>query len=570
MDNRFPLPSLPDTGTPGRATKFSIVMPCFNEARTLKKAVAKVLQIADEQLSLELIIVDDASTDQSLAIAKELAAAHPEIIVLSHEKNQGKGAALRTGFKEATGDFVGIQDADLEYNPMDLRRLLIPLINDDADVVIGSRFLTSDFHRVLYFWHSLGNRFLTFISNMFTDLNLSDMETCYKVFRRDVIQGIDIKEDRFGFEPEIIAKVAHERLRIFEIGISYHGRTYEEGKKIGFKDGLRALYCIIHYNAYRSPLPIQFLFYLLVGGTAAFVNISVFSGLYFFGNNVNIAAPAAFVLAAVVNYVLSILFIFRQGAKWNPVVEQVIYWTFASLICLLDWWATKSLIISGMTPLFAKTIACIIGLLFNFFGRRLFVFPEGVTRGYGFLEAFLAKERARMAGRLIPSSFRQGRILDIGCGSIPFFLLNTDFNEKYGVDPVVNPDRTDDDIILRQCDVGHHYQLDFEDGFFDVVTMLAVFEHIEKEKLPLVLTEIKRVLKGGGRFILTTPAPWTDRLLRFMAWLRLVTPDEIDEHQDAYSHRAITDYLCQAGFERERVVLGYFELFFNIWAYAEK
>ena len=351
-------------------------MPCFNEERTLEKAARKVLQIADEELSLELIIVDDASTDQSLALAKELAAAHPEIILLSHEKNQGKGAALRTGFQKATGDFVGIQDADLEYNPMEFRRLLMPLISGDADVVIGSRFLTAEFHRVLYFWHSLGNRFLTFISNMFTDLNLTDMETCYKVFRREVIQGIDIEEDRFGFEPEIIAKVAHQHLRIYEIGISYHGRTYEEGKKIGVKDGLRALYCIIHYNAYRSPLPIQFLFYLLAGGTAAFVNISVFLALFGFGSSVDVAAPVAFVLAALVNYILSILLIFRQGAKWNPVTEQLIYWSFAALICLLDWWVTKSLILSGMSPLFSKTIACFIGLLFNFIGRRLFVFPE--------------------------------------------------------------------------------------------------------------------------------------------------------------------------------------------------
>ena len=207
----------------GRVTKFSIVIPCFNEEKTLKVCVERVMKIADESLFLEIIIVDDCSSDGSLSVARELESKHSEILVLHHEKNQGKGAALRTGFQKAIGDFVAVQDADLEYDPMDLKRLLVPLINGDADVVFGSRFLSYGVHRVLYFWHYLGNRFLTFMSNMFTDLNLTDMETCYKVFRREVIQGIQIRENRFGFEPEIVAKVAQMRLRIFEMGISYYG-----------------------------------------------------------------------------------------------------------------------------------------------------------------------------------------------------------------------------------------------------------------------------------------------------------------------------------------------------------
>lgn len=190
------------------STKLSIVIPCYNEEKTIKECAERVLEITDDNLSLELIIVDDHSTDNSYSIARELERNHSEIKVFRHEKNSGKGAALRSAFKMATGDFVAVQDADLEYDPNDLKKLIVPLMEDKADVVLGSRFLSTGAHRVLYFWHSLGDRFLTFLSNMFTDLNLTDMETCYKVFRKDVIQAIAIKENRFGFEPEIVAKVA--------------------------------------------------------------------------------------------------------------------------------------------------------------------------------------------------------------------------------------------------------------------------------------------------------------------------------------------------------------------------
>jgi hypothetical protein len=196
---------------PSRVT-LSLVIPCYNEEKTLEACIDKVLAIADDTLDLELIIVDDCSKDRSLEVAQSLKSRIPNLVVLHHEKNQGKGAALRTGFTHATGHFVAVQDADLEYDPMDLKRLLIPLRNGEADVVLGSRFLSLGYHRVLYFWHSLGNRFLTLLSNMLTDLNLTDMETCYKVFRRDVIQSIDIEENRFGFEPEVVAKIAQRRL----------------------------------------------------------------------------------------------------------------------------------------------------------------------------------------------------------------------------------------------------------------------------------------------------------------------------------------------------------------------
>jgi glycosyltransferase involved in cell wall biosynthesis len=359
-----------------RVNKLSVIIPCFNEERTLKRCVERVMEITDENLSLEIIIVDDASADKSLAVGRELEREHQEISVLHLDSNQGKGAALRAGFKKATGDFVAVHDADMEYDPMDLKRLLVPLINNRADMVLGSRFLSTGAHRVLYFWHYLGNRFLTFFSNMFTDLNLTDMETCYKVFRREIIQSIDIKENRFGFEPEIVAKIAHMRLRIFEMGISYEGRTYEEGKKIGAKDGLRAIYCIFRYNAYRAPMPVQFLLYLLIGGFAAVVNFFVFLGMISTGWSIIICAPIAFLIAAGVNYLLCILFLFRHKARWNSISEILLFLLVVTMIGVLDLGITKMLFDMGSSPALAKFVATMMGLVLNFSGRRFLVFPE--------------------------------------------------------------------------------------------------------------------------------------------------------------------------------------------------
>lgn len=356
--------------------KLSIVIPCFNEARTLQQCVEKVLQIADNTLQLEIIIVDDFSTDESNMIADNLAKKHAGISVLHHEENQGKGAALRTGIQKASGDFVAIQDADLEYEPMELKRLLEPLTKGQADVVFGSRFLSYGFHRVLYFWHSLGNHFLTFLSNMFTDLNLTDMEACYKVFRRDVIQSIQIEENRFGFEPEIVAKVAQMRLRIYEMGISYQGRTYAEGKKIKMKDGFRALYCIFRYNAHKAPIPVQFMIYLFIGGLAAIVNLFVFLGMFSAGLNIAISAPAAFIIAAVVNYFLCILLLFKRNIKWNSAPETLLYCLLVGAVAFLDLGITKSLLAAGISPAPSKFIATGFALTFNFIGRRFLIFPE--------------------------------------------------------------------------------------------------------------------------------------------------------------------------------------------------
>ena len=225
--------------------RLSVVMPVYNERATVREVIGRVLAVP---IDIELLCIDDGSSDGSREILAELQQKHPQIRALLQPRNMGKGAALRRGIQEATGDFVIIQDADLEYDPSEYPQLLEPLIQGRADVVFGSRFLGGGPHRVLYFWHSVGNWILTLLSNCFTNINLSDMETCYKVFRREVIQSIPLEEDRFGFEPEITVKVARRKLRIYEVGISYSGRTYEEGKKIGWKDGVRALYCLVKYS----------------------------------------------------------------------------------------------------------------------------------------------------------------------------------------------------------------------------------------------------------------------------------------------------------------------------------
>jgi glycosyltransferase involved in cell wall biosynthesis len=240
-----------DGGQAAQVPCLSVVMPCYNELATVETCVAAVLA---SPYTRELVIVDDGSTDGTTDILERLSAADDRVRVFLQPFNQGKGAALRRGFAEATADFVVVQDADLEYDPSDYEALLAPLLDGRADVVFGSRFLGRGAHRVLYFWHTVGNRFLTLMSNAATDLNLTDMETCYKVFRREVVQGLELEEDRFGIEPEITAKVAAGGWRIYEVGISYAGRTYAEGKKISWRDGVRAVVCIVRYSPVLARL----------------------------------------------------------------------------------------------------------------------------------------------------------------------------------------------------------------------------------------------------------------------------------------------------------------------------
>jgi len=227
----------------------SVVVPCYNEAETVVATIERLLNLP---FVFEIVVVDDGSTDSSAELVEQIR--HERMRFIRQPVNRGKGAALRRGFAEVTGRFVVVQDADLEYNPADLARLLVPLRDGRADVVYGSRFMSSAEHRVVYYWHSLGNRVLTTLSNMATNINLTDMETCYKVFRTDLIQSLDLVEDRFGFEPEVTAKVAAQGSRIYEVGISYSGRTYAEGKKIGWKDGIRAVAAIIKYSPFWEQL----------------------------------------------------------------------------------------------------------------------------------------------------------------------------------------------------------------------------------------------------------------------------------------------------------------------------
>jgi glycosyltransferase involved in cell wall biosynthesis len=229
--------------------RLSVVIPCYNEEATLE-AILRAVRNAPYE-NKEIIVVDDCSRDRSRELLEGPLAHYVDQLIV-HEVNQGKGAALRSGIAAATGDLVIIQDADLEYDPSEYPRLVEPILADKADIVYGSRFAGGDAHRVLYFWHRVGNAFLTLLSNMFTNLDLTDMETCYKVFRREIIQSVKIQENRFGFEPEITAKIARGGYRIYEVGISYSGRTYAEGKKIGWRDGFRALFCIVKYNVISS------------------------------------------------------------------------------------------------------------------------------------------------------------------------------------------------------------------------------------------------------------------------------------------------------------------------------
>ena len=359
-------------------TTLSLIIPVYNEEKSLRSIVETTLSIQKElkDVKLELIIVDDCSKDRSFEIAKSLECEN--IKVIRHDKNKGKGAALKTGFLEATGDFIGIQDADMEYNPIDYVKLLKPMLEDKADVCYGSRYLMRDNRRVLYFWHTFMNKFLTFLTNMYSNLDITDMETCYKLFKKDVIKSIapKLKENRFGFEPEVTMYVAQGGYRVYEGAIQYNPRTYEEGKKIKAKDGLRALYCIMHYGGQNAPLPMQFLVYLIIGGLSALVNIVAFLLFIKTGLNLKISVWSAFIISALTNYFLCIALLFKHKARFSTFGEIIAY--IATLIVMgsLDYYCTYFLLAINLNNFFAKAVSSLIGVIGNFLFRKYFVFGK--------------------------------------------------------------------------------------------------------------------------------------------------------------------------------------------------
>jgi glycosyltransferase involved in cell wall biosynthesis len=360
--------------------KLSIIIPCFNEEKTLEKCVERVMEVNFHDMQVEILIVDDFSSDSSYSISESLSNRFSNVRIFRHDRNYGKGAAIRTALDNVGGDVIAIQDADLEYDPLDLKRLIQPINDDKADVVFGSRYLTTERRRVLYFWHALANKFLTFLSNMVTDLNLTDMETGYKVFTREVIEDVNIEENRFGFEPEIVAKIAAKKVRVFEIGISYEGRTFDEGKKIGASDALHAIFCVMKYGVPNAPLPVHIFFYSFIGLLSAIVNVVAFMTLKsYFIDETLYAAPMAFVLAALTNYYLCIKTIFRYRRLWTTFFEFVVYCTFVTGVLVFDLLITQNLESQGNSSLLSKVLAIVLGFFLNYTLRRFFIFPKATN-----------------------------------------------------------------------------------------------------------------------------------------------------------------------------------------------
>lgn len=365
----------------------SLIVPCYNEERTIEDCLSQIIDIAkNKSFMLEVIVVDDASNDNSLSLIENFVEKHASkekngrvrIRVLKHEINRGKGAALRTGLLHVNGDFVGIQDADAEYNPKDYLVMLEPFFTNNADVVYGSRYLRSDTRRVLYFWHTWMNKALTCISNMFTNLDITDMETCYKLFRREVIQQIapTLKEERFGFEPEITAKIAQGNYNVYECAISYNPRSYEEGKRIGWKTGIRALYCIFHYGAHKAPLPMQLLIYFCIGVISMSINILCFYMLIYAKFSLALGVGGAFIISAAINYLLCTLLLFRHKARWNAIGEIFVYFLCAIVMGCLDYGITLGFFVFTGNTILAKFWASVISFFGTFFVLRWMVFPE--------------------------------------------------------------------------------------------------------------------------------------------------------------------------------------------------
>lgn len=510
----------------------SLVIPCYNEENTLAACIKRVLALKSYEICLEIIIVDDCSSDDSYRVACELAKKHSEIQVLRHPQNQGKGAALRSGIVYAHGAYVGIQDADMEYEPLDYLNLLEPLCDGRAEVVYGSRYLRPDTRKVLYFWHTWMNKTLTTVSNMFTNLDITDMETCYKLFKREVIQEIapTLKEERFGFEPEVTAKVAQGKYRVYECAISYNPRTFEEGKKINWKDGVRALYCILHYGAYTAPLPMQLLMYFFIGLISALINIALFCVFINLEFTILLSIVLAFLLAAGVNYLLCIALLFRHKARWSTQGELIAYMITIVIMGMLDYGMTNVLLTVGFSSVWSKTWAALFGFIGNFILRKYIVFPENEP----VLEPFLRKLRLQKVFNIIKKHDNPS-VLDIGCGKDAKLLIEIapHISSGVGID-FKAPQLKGYSNIITTMYLGK--KLPFADASFDIVTMLAVLEHLEYPDE--MIKEIRRVLKPNGCLVGTVPSKAAKPVLEFLAYkVGIVSESEIRDHKCYYSKK---------------------------------
>ncbi len=363
--------------------KLSIVIPVYNEANTILEIVERVQKCrVPPGIEKEINIIDDCSTDGTRELLKSFD--DSDIHVYLHDQNQGKGSALKTGFSRCTGDIVLIQDADLEYNPDEYPKLLDPILKGKADVVFGSRFAGGEAHRVLYFWHSVANKMLTLLSNMLSDLNLTDMETCYKVFKREVLEKIDIEEKRFGFEPEITAKVARlsrdDNVAVYEVGISYHGRTYDEGKKIGLKDAIRAFWCVLKYNTSKFAYLIKYAFNGIIVAFSQFVTIIALVELLGFSSKLlkNVAYAISIEVSIIFGFLLHayITWRYRFQTAGHFVVKLLMFQLVTSISFLVRQGVFYLLLETGIDYRLNTLIGIAIAMLLNFIGYSSIVFKE--------------------------------------------------------------------------------------------------------------------------------------------------------------------------------------------------
>ncbi len=515
-----------------RVEKVSIVIPVYNEELFLMDILLKVQEAPlFPGLEKEIIIVNDCSTDGTRAILDSLEMGN--VRIFHHNKNRGKGAALRTAYEQCTGDIIIVQDADLEYSPTEYPKLLKPIIDGHADVVYGSRFLGGGAHRVVYFWHSVGNRLLTLFSNMFSDLNLTDMETCYKVFRRSVIQKIVLEEDRFGIEPEVTAKiaalVAEEGLAVYEVGIAYYGRTYEEGKKIGMRDAFRAAWCIWKYNTAVSAKVIK---YAVHGGLVALSQLLIMWLLVEWGEGSVVADNIANFIS--IELALLLTFFLHSFLTWHVVfqslgqlLQQLLRFhivTGGSIILRLLLFALLSSV--GVHYMLNSLAGIGVAVIFNYYFYDTFVFSDEPL-----LEPILRKFRLKKIIAIIKSE-EDCTLLDIGCG-VKYSLLKSVesyINKGIGVDFKV-PEIKNATLETRQVTLFD--SLEFSDQEFDIVTMLAVLEHLDR---PVeICREISRVLRPGGKLLLTVPGKKAQPVLEFLAYrIGFVSAAEIRDHKKYY------------------------------------